>query len=182
MRKGGATVGLAVALIACSSDKKATLVSSVEECTQRTRLDLIECQTQYNKAVKESRQTGPRYSDESSCTSEFQQCEELPSGQWIPVMEGFLVPEEEESSSRHHSYYHYPVYRYYRPYSSHHNSFMTGNGTVVGDGTTKNLSVPESALSSKRGSARTVSRGGFGAVATAKSRSSSGGFRGGFGS
>ena len=165
LRGSGIVLCLASTLPSCSSEKKAMVVSSVDECVQKTTLDRQSCEGGYYKAMAESRRVGPRYPDQLGCESEFEHCEALTDGQWFPTMEGFLVPQDEAAS---YHYNHHPIFRYYRPFSQHHNSFMLADGSVVGDGSSRNVTVSDSRLTSTTHGPQRVTRGGFGAIARAK--------------
>jgi uncharacterized protein YgiB involved in biofilm formation len=85
-------------------------------------------------------------------------------------MAGFLINELLFDRDRRYYGGHYnPVYRYYRPYSQHHNLMMMADGTSLGKYGKRSYKVGKSATKKKPAITRTVSRGGFGSVASAKS-------------
>ncbi len=160
---------LAVAtLTACGNQEEVQVVNSVEECASKTELNLAECEAAYEKAQAEAERTGPKYSSNAQCEEEFGrgQCGQSRSGGiFMPMMTGFMVGQMLSGSSRSYN----PVYRYNRPNSSMHNRIMTADGKVIGKSGQRSYRVNKSTMKSKPTATRTVSRGGFGAVASAKS-------------
>ncbi|WHI47775.1 DUF1190 domain-containing protein [Microbulbifer sp. EKSA008] len=190
MRKGGGSnfllrplaLGVAAALVGCSSDEEVKVVSSVDDCVANTQLDEAQCEAAYQRAVEEAERTGPKYSRLSQCEAEFGSCQETSSGVWMPLMAGFMVGSMLNDRDRHYNYgYYNPVYRYSG--SRYRDKLMTADGGIIGDYGRSSYKVDKSATAPKPKVTKTVSRGGFGAVASAKSnwgggRSSSGGSRG----
>jgi uncharacterized protein YgiB involved in biofilm formation len=177
-------IGVAAAIMSgCSDGEQVKMVKSPEDCASSTELNLEQCEAAYKKALAEAERTGPKYSSMRSCEAEFGagQCTQLGSSStFMPLMAGFLVGQA--LSNRNESYYgsYNPVYRYSRPYSSFNNRIMMADGTVIGDHGEQSYSVSKSNLKPKPSVTRTVSRGGFGSVASAKS-SWGGGRSGGWG-
>ncbi|TFG46877.1 MAG: DUF1190 domain-containing protein [Dehalococcoidia bacterium] len=155
-------------LTACGSQEEVQVVNSVEECASKTELNLAECEAAYEQAQAEAERTGPKYSSTAQCEEEFGrgQCGQSRSGGFfMPMMTGFMVGQMLSGSSRSYN----PVYRYNRPNSSMHNRIMTADGKVIGKPGQRSYRVNKSTMKSKPTATRTVSRGGFGAVASAKS-------------
>ncbi len=165
-------LGIAVATLAgCGSQEKVNVVNSVEECVSKTELNLEECEAAYQKAVAEAERTGPKYNSRAQCEAEFGygQCGSSRSGGiFMPMMSGFMIGQMMSGSNYGGASYN-PVYRYNRPSSSLHNRIMTADGTVIGKPGQSSYRVSKSSMNSKPSVTRTVSRGGFGAVASAKS-------------
>ena len=173
----------AVVMSGCSGSEQVKVVKSPEDCASNTDLNLKQCEAAYKKALAEAERTGPKYSSMQLCEAEFGagQCTQRSgSSTFMPLMAGFLVGQA--LSNRNEPYYgsYSPVYHYSRPYSSFHNRIMMADGTVIGDYGKPSYSVSKSTLKPKPSVTRTVSRGGFGSVASAKS-SWGGGRSGGWG-
>lgn len=167
-------IGVAAAVLSgCSSDEQVKVVKSPEDCASSTELSLEQCEAAYMKALDEAERTGPKYSSRAMCEAEFGagQCTTPRSGgsTFIPLMAGFMVGQALSSRNEPYRGSYNPVYRYSRPYSSLNNRIMTADGTVIGDYGKRSYTVNKSSLKSKPSVTRTVSRGGFGAVASAKS-------------
>lgn len=169
----------AAALVGCAPKEEVKVVSSIEDCVDNTRLDEQQCEAAYKKALAEAERTGPKYRRERLCESEFDSCQQTGSGMWMPLMTGFMVASMLDNRDRHHGYYN-PVYRYSRPHSNYYNRLMTADGEVIGRYGRSSYTVDRSSTRSKPTVTRTVSRGGFGSVASAKS-SWGGGRSGGWG-
>lgn len=171
--RGPLAIGIAaVTLASCSSQEEVMVVNSAAECVTNSELSLEECQAAYQQAQEEAERTGPKYSSVSECESEFGdgQCVQTRSGgMFMPMMTGFMIGRMLSGSSSYKGYGYNPVYRYNRPYSKHHNQIMTADGFVIGKPGQKSYKVDKSAMKTKPSVTRTVSRGGFGAVASAKS-------------
>ncbi|MEW5250037.1 DUF1190 domain-containing protein [Microbulbifer discodermiae] len=175
-------IGVAAALMGCSADEEVKVVSSVQDCVDNTSLDQAKCEAAYQRALAEAERTGPKYANLSQCESEFGNCRETGSGVWMPLMTGFMVASLLDSDRRHYSGYYNPVYRYSG--SRYRDRLMTADGQVIGRYGKTSYTVDKSATQPKPKVTRTVSRGGFGAVASAKSNwggGRSGGRSGGWG-
>lgn len=173
-----------VTLAGCGNQEEVNVVSSVEECASKTELNLMECEAAYQKAVAEAERTGPKYNSRAQCEAEFGrgQCGASRSGGvFMPMMAGFMVGQMLSGSSNYGGASYNPVYRYNRPYSALHNRIMTADGTVIGKPGQSSYRVSKSSMKSKPTITRTVSRGGFGAVASAKSSWGGGRRSGGWG-
>ncbi|MCV2403177.1 DUF1190 domain-containing protein [Marinomonas sp. C2222] len=162
-------VALAVAsitLVACGNEEDVKVASSVDDCVSKTDLTQEQCEVAYQKALEEAARTAPRYNSLSACGIEFGQryCHQSPDGFFVPYMSGFMV-----SNAFHHGYVYNPVFYYRNSRSSYHGRVMLSDGTVIGSAGRSSYKVPKSTLSSKPTPTRTVSRGGFGSVASAKS-------------
>jgi len=169
------TLGVSVALLsACGSNKDdVTFVSNIEDCVSNTELEYAQCEAAYQQALAEAERTGPKYQSMAMCESEFGtgQCMQQSQGSFfMPFMAGFLVNQLLFDRDRnYYGGYYNPVYRYYRPYSRHHDLMMMADGTSIGKYGKKSYKVGKSVSSRKPAVTKTVSRGGFGSVASAKS-------------
>ncbi len=168
----------AIALASCSSQEEVMVVNSPEECVTSSELSLVECQAAYQKAQEEAERTAPKYTSNVDCESEFGsgQCIQSRSGGvFMPMMTGFMIG---QMLSGNRGYGYNPVYRYNRPRSLNHNRIMTADGTVIGKSGQKSYRVNKSSMKAKPTVTRTVSRGGFGSMASAKSNWGGGRSRG----
>ncbi len=173
----------AAALTACSSKEEVQIVASIDECTLKTELTYEQCKAAYEAAVIEAGRTGPKYRSVRNCEAEFGygHCQSNSSGFFMPMMAGFMVGQMMGGRDHYYGGYGYnPVFRYSNPYSSHNNRIMTADGSIIGRSGQSSYRVGKSALKPKPAVSRTVSRGGFGSVASAKS-SWGGGKSGGWG-
>ncbi|MEH6348304.1 MAG: DUF1190 domain-containing protein [Bermanella sp.] len=162
-------LGVAVALTGCSQSEQVRVVESVEDCQTSTDLTIEQCEAAYQKAVLEAERTGPKYNNARSCEAEFgyDQCHRTSSGFFTPFMTGYLVSSMIGNIGR-QAYN--PVYTYNRPYSNYHNKVMTADGSILGRAGRTSYKVNKSMVSKRKPTvSRTVSRGGFGSVASAKS-------------
>ncbi len=166
-------LGMAVATLAgCSNQEEVSIVNSVAECAANTELNIGECEAAYQKALDEAERTGPKYNSNAQCETEFGpgQCTQSRSGGiFMPMMTGFMVGQMLSGNNRYRGSSFNPVYRYNRPNSSLHNRIMTADGTVIGTSGQRSYRVDKSTMKAKPTATRTISRGGFGSVASAKS-------------
>lgn len=168
-------IGVSAAILsACGNNKQEVVfVKDVDDCAANTELNTFQCEAAYQQALEEAKKTGPKYQSLASCESEFgpQQCVRSESGSFfMPFMAGFIVNQMLFNRDRgYYGGYYNPVYRYNRPYSKYHDSLMLADGTNIGKYGKKKFKVDKSATKPKPKVARTVSRGGFGSVASAKS-------------
>lgn len=174
MRKVGVTrpllkpVALAVAsitLVACSEpEQEVRIVSSIDDCIENTEFTAEQCDVAYKKALAEAERTAPRYTSRSRCESEFgyNQCYSSGNDFFVPFMAGWMV-----SSLINNTYN--PVYQYRGGGSSYRDRIMTADGSIIGRAGQQSYRTSKSNLKPKPTVTRTVSRGGFGSVASAKS-------------
>ncbi|WP_395342199.1 DUF1190 domain-containing protein [Ningiella sp. W23] len=168
-----APISLAV-LSACSgsSEEEVKFVSSVDDCTNTTSLSEDQCQAAYEQALTDANSTAPRYQYQRDCEAEFGNCQQSGSF-FIPFMTGYIVSEviDEvgDSLERKRRYnYSYPAYLYSGS-GRYRNKIMTADGFVVGSPGQRSYRVPREAVKPKPAVTRTISRGGFGSSASAKS-------------
>lgn len=168
-----------ITLAACSEPEQDVLiVNSVEDCIDNTSLSAEQCEVAYEKALAEAHRTAPRYRSQSQCESEFgyEQCYQTGNNFFVPFMAGWMV----SSLLNNNNYAYNPVYHYRSGSSSHRDRLMTSDGSIIGRAGKRSYKVSGSNLKPKPTVTRTVSRGGFGAVASAKSNWG-GGKKGGWG-
>lgn len=174
----------AITLTACSSKQEAVVVESVDDCVTKTTMTLEQCDSAYKSALAEAERTAPKYRSRSQCEAEFgySQCQTTRSGgMFMPFMAGYLVSQVMSNRGGYYGGTYNPVFHYQRPYSSHNNRIMTADGTVIGRAGQSSYRVGKSSFKPKPKVTRTVSRGGFGSVASAKSSWGGGKRSGGWG-
>ncbi|GLS27238.1 DUF1190 domain-containing protein [Marinibactrum halimedae] len=180
------TVAIAAIAAGCSSNREeATFVQSVSDCVDRTAMNVEQCTYAYEQALSEARRTGPKYQHKSHCETDFgiEQCYQAPNNIWTPLISGFLVgyiANQALNSNREIDIDFYgggykkrrynPVYRYDSYVGGNYNKLMTADGTIIGKHGQSTYKVPKKTLTQKMPSSKkTISRGGFGSVASAKS-------------
>ncbi|WP_020407398.1 DUF1190 domain-containing protein [Hahella ganghwensis] len=172
-----ATVNLA----GCGSEEQVKVVSGINDCSRDTPLSMSQCQAAYERALVEAERTAPKYRSEQECESEFDECYETYTGQYAPVMSGFVVSAEDDDELIDIDY-HAPVYRYHRPFSPRDDWYYLGDGTAVGKAGKSTYKLPTKSVTTKLPTmTKTVQRGGFGSTASAKSSWGGGSRSGGWG-
>ena len=172
-------ISMAAIAMGCSQKQETLLVKSTAECQQKTSLNAQQCKAAYQEALAEAERTGPRYSRESYCEEEFgrDQCTRGNHGYFVPLMTGFLVATAINNIG---SNYYHPAYTYRGPLQR--DRLILSDGTVLGKSGSRTYDVSDSKLKSKMPKAtRTVSRGGFGSKASARSSWGGGSRSGGWG-
>lgn len=163
-------ISLAIAafsLIGCSQKEEVKVVGSVDECIAQTTLSAEDCKAAYQRALDEAEKTGPKYRDRRLCEADFghSQCRQSSSGIFMPLMAGFMIGQMLNNRPN----YYNPVYHYQNPYSSSRGKIMTADGSVVGRPGQSSYNVGKQVTKPKARVTKTVSRGGFGSKASAKS-------------
>lgn len=160
------------------NEEEVTYVENVDDCMADTSLSQQDCEMAYKNALAESEKTAPKFDTQARCEQDFREdgCYESDNGTFIPVMSGFMIGSALNRYDR-NRYYH-PAYSYLSSY---------GTQKVMSDGTPLNraggsrYTVPRGTTeTSKPRSTSTISRGGFGQIASrnasySSSRSSWGG-------
>ena len=165
-----AVSGASLLLASCSSGKEeAYIANSAKDCADNSELTLQQCNIAYKEALAESAKTAPRYESKRLCEDEFgdRMCQQAPnSNVFMPLMAGFLIGNALGGSSRNYN----PVYSYYGSSYGSRNSYVLSNGKYLGDRGYKKVKVQPSTYNTKKPAAKkTISRGGFGSTASAKS-------------
>ena len=168
-----APISLAV-LTACSAPRaeQVIFVSYIDDCAEKTSLSEADCEAAYQQAVADAETTAPRYRNLRDCESEFGSCEQR-SGFFMPFMAGYIVSGIVgglgDSLDRNRRYTNsFPAY-IYRGRGSLRNRLMTADGFIIGAPGRSSYRVSREALKPKPAVTRTISRGGFGATASARS-------------
>tara|TARA_Y100001936_G_C15968555_1_gene609750 strand:- start:325 stop:954 length:630 start_codon:yes stop_codon:yes gene_type:complete len=197
MRKKGrafALAPLALAIVTgCAPEPKEQVkfVTSIDDCENTTSMTQEQCEAAYVRAVAEAERTSPRYQYHDDCTREFGECRRNDDGIFVPMMAGMILSEliDEAGDVMEAKYKHrntHPVYKY-RGSGSYKNKIMTADGHVIGSPNKSTMTVSKSALKPKPKPkvTKTLTRGGFGSKAAAKSSwgssSKSSSSRGGWG-
>ena len=168
----------AAILASCSApSEEAIVATSPNDCANKSKLTLQQCEAAYKKAVAEAERTSPKYKTSQDCELEFgaNKCQATSSGSYMPLLAGFLIGQT--VADRYN-----PVYTYYGA-GSYRNRLMTSDGSVLNPGSNGRYNVPKGTTSKTMPTvSRTISRGGFGSSASAKSSwGGSSGSKGGWG-
>lgn len=156
----------------CSDSREAAnIYRSVDDCILDNPGIEEECRSAYREAVREAAKTAPKYRSLSDCEAEFgiNMCQTVPGSNWImPAMAGFLFARMMDNN-RGYYYGHTPLF-----YSSRHTSPMydrwtTADGRMYGSSSKRSVRVSRDAFKPKPAVTRTISRGGFGSTAAARS-------------
>jgi uncharacterized protein YgiB involved in biofilm formation len=173
-------IGVAASLTACAPREEVLVATSVEDCIDRSHLNEQQCEAAYERALREAERTGPKFSSQRQCERDFLNCETTSTGQWMPLMAGFMVAKAMDRRDYYGDHHYNPVYRYDYWGDGSYGRLTTADGRMIGGYGRSSYKVKYSAMKPKPTVTRTVSRGGFGAVASAKS-SWGGGRAGGWG-
>ncbi|MGY5452378.1 DUF1190 domain-containing protein [Agarivorans sp. MS3-6] len=156
----------AAMLSACSEPQDdAIVIESVDDCVTKTTLNQQQCVAVYQNAEAEAARTAPKYNNRQDCEETFgyEGCRASSNGIFTPIMYGYLFGRMMDTSRPS------SVYKYNQRGSSYRDSIITADGSVIGKAGQRGYKVNRSAYDSKPTVTRTVSRGGFGAKASAKS-------------
>lgn len=165
-------IGVAsVFLAACSSDRQdAVVYNNADDCAQDNPEQRQACETAYQQALAEAERTGPKYSTQSDCESEFgsNQCRYVNNSSgsfFMPFMAGYMV----SNLLSPNRYMYQPLFSSYSPYSPYRYRWMTADGLDYGDIRKRKYRVRPDAFKAKPSATRTIKRGGFGSSVRAKS-------------
>ncbi|NVK24293.1 MAG: DUF1190 domain-containing protein [Gammaproteobacteria bacterium] len=161
---------VATSVAACDGSEEVEVITSTFDCMDDTVLEMGQCKAAYQQALEESERIGPKYRTEEQCESEFNQCQRNQFGSFTPVMVGYLFANSlwDRNSNRYGGSFN-PVYRYFRPFSPLHNQLITADGELLGEDDDDVFKLKKKSLKKKKSFMNTVSRGGFGSVASKKS-------------
>lgn len=175
-KPAGAAIAGSVLLSACGqSDPDVLVYQSPEDCSNANPEQAEQCQAAYQQALAESADTAPKYNRQHDCEADFGGGNCVPyqyqGNSWfMPAMAGFMFGRMLDRDR----YIHHPVYTSYNPYSPYYGHWTTAGGYRMGKASYgKRMPVSREALQSKPKVTRTISRGGFGSSAQAKSSWSS---------
>ncbi len=162
-----------ITLSGCSSHEEVRVAYSIQDCADNTSLTVEQCELAYQQAVMESSQSAPKYIDQNDCETDhgFNNCRQDSNGWFMPALAGFVIAEVidevgDAMERRHYS----PVYRNRdRDLVMSDGSSVAYGGSgqyTIGKGTNK----PKPVVKKPQPKAtKTLSRGGFGSTASAKS-------------
>lgn len=178
-------LSVSMALVGCGSDT-GKIYKTVSECAADNPGNTSLCETAYQNSLNEAERSGPKYKTKSDCSSDFDrsQCVSHSNGSWFaPMMAGFMIG---NLLDQRRGYAYQPIYTSYRYGSPLYGTWHSTDGMSYGSTSYRTVSTNSNTFKSKPAVSRTISRGGFGSVAKAKAswssaRSSSGGFKGGWG-
>ena len=163
---------IALSVTACGKQQKATVYRTPEECHADNPSKIKECDGAYQHASSEAERTAPKYRTKDDCESEFggNQCtRQSGTGYFMPIMSGFLLA----SIIRDQRYHSSPMFTSYAPRSRVYGGWYGADGTNYGRSSERTVYADSRAFDSKPATSKTLSRGGFGSVAAAKSSWSS---------
>lgn len=169
------TVFTTLALAGCGGSDTPTVYKDAAECiaNQPTKYSQ-QCRAAYEYAVEQAIKTGPKFSSDATCEVEFgtNNCQIVPNtepAQYMPNVAGFAFdPQYATSRSHASSLFIYPLYTSLSRHSMYYGK------------TLPSMHKPNSSGYDKE-KVRTVSRGGFGGTASAKSSWGSSSRRSGWG-
>ena len=160
-------------LVGCSSNEDVRIAYSIEDCADNTSLTEEQCELAYRNAIQEAQSSAPKFMDERDCEANFgfNNCTQDNNGWFMPALVGFVVAEVIDEvgdafERRHYS----PVYR------NRDRDLIFSDGTAISYGgygkyhIPKGSNVPKAKVKKPypKGT-KTLSRGGFGSTASAKS-------------
>ncbi len=180
-----------LSLVACGSGQQTEevfLALNPNDCADKTELTLEQCEVAYQQAQAEAERTAPRFASRDDCYAEYGSgnCRQSNSGGFfMPFMAGYMV--SSLISDMTYPRYYNPVYsRYDR--SRGYGTIVTGSGYPLRDSYGNgSYRVPASSTKAQAPAkikpkvTKTVSKGGFGSSASAKSSWGSSKFSGGWG-
>jgi uncharacterized protein YgiB involved in biofilm formation len=166
----------AALLTACGSDKTDVMVvQSPEDCVNKTSMTIDQCEVAYKEALAEAERTGPRYRSLDDCIADFgpRACYQPNSsgGFFMPFMAGWMISSAIDGMTNR---------RYYNPvfqtrYERQGNYVTAGGGYVNYSGLGRYKAPYKDVTTKAPAVTKTVSRGGFGSTASAKSSWGGGG-------
>ncbi|GGB40276.1 membrane protein [Oceanisphaera marina] len=167
-----AAIAGSVLLSACGqNDTEVQVYQSPDDCSNSNPELAEQCRAAYQQALAESAETAPKYDSRNDCEADFGGGSCTPyqyqGNSWfMPAMAGFMFGRMLNGNR----YAHTPVYSSRNPYSPYYGQWTTANGQRLGKASYgKRMSVGKDALAPKPKVTRTISRGGFGSAAQAKS-------------
>lgn len=159
-------------LAACGgSSKEAQIYADAEHCKNENPNLLQECETAYQQALKTAEESGPKYGSQRDCESDFgnYNCQRVSSGNnwFVPLMTGYMLANVVDSIGG--GYRGAPLFSSRSPYSPYYNRWTTVDGYDYGYKRYGTVRTSSKAFDPKPKVSKTISRGGFGSTASAKS-------------
>lgn len=161
------TVAAIVLVTGCSENaKEMNIYSSANDCINDNPQYSAQCKAAYQDSLADAASTAPKYKTRADCIAEFgeQMCVQSPQNNWfMPAMAGFMFGQ----MMNNRSYNHQPVFTSTNPRSRHYGGWSSSDGYSYGKNS--KVYVPNDQLKKKPAVTKTISRGGFGSKAAAKS-------------
>jgi len=167
------TIGAASLLLgACGTDDVASIYLDAEECSADNPSFSAACETTYQAALEEAKETGPKYESLADCEYDFGDgvCEQQQASSgsfFMPLMAGYMLGNLMSGSRRYT-----PMYTSNSGNSPLRNRWFTSDGRDVGkyDLNKRNkYRVSDSFFKKRPTTTSTLKRGGFGNIARATS-------------
>nr|WP_086938494.1 DUF1190 family protein [Thaumasiovibrio occultus] len=177
----------AAVLAGCSGDPetKAVIYKSLDDCQSENPTRAEQCEIAYVNALLEAQRTAPKYASIEDCEADFgkEACVSMANAglpqasassnqSWfMPAMAGFMFARMLNDRR----YYSQPMYYSSVPSSRYYDTWSSADGHRYGSskGSARTVTVTSRDLEPKPTVARTISRGGFGSTAQARSSWSS---------
>ena len=162
-----------IGLVGCSSKEEVSIAYSIDDCADNTSLTEAQCEVAYRNALMEAERSSPKFVDLNDCEANygFNNCTQDNNGWFMPALVGFVVAEVIDEvgdafERRHYS----PVYR------NRDRDLVFSDGGAISYGGHGKYQIPKGSNAPKtkvkkpypKGT-KTLSRGGFGSTASAKS-------------
>lgn len=162
------TVAAIAFLTGCSDAKEMNIYSTVDDCIGDNPEYSTQCRAAYQDALATADSTAPKYNTRAECGSEFgnETCVQSAQNNWfMPAMAGFMFGQMLNNRP-----YNQPVFSSTNPRSRYYGGWTSSDGYSYGKKSARSkVSVPSAHLKEKPAVTRTISRGGFGSKAAAKS-------------
>lgn len=181
-------VAASLSLTGCSDSQEAVIYKSIEECATKNPGQEETCKMAYENSEKEAERTAPKYRSQRDCEYDFgyDQCHKPASSSvFMPLMGGFMLGQMMNNSPARcgmttpFSYqYNYcrssPVFTSYSRRSRYYGDWIGADGRDYGSRYNSKVRANSKSFEKKPTIRRTMSRGGFGSRAAAKSSWSGG--------
>lgn len=162
-------VAATLSVTGCSSGTEETDVfRSLEDCNASNPGQEETCQMAYDNSQKEAERTAPKYSSLRDCEDEFgyDRCRRhSSSGVFMPMMAGFMIGRMLDGGYNRHS----PMFTSYSRHSPYYGNWVGADGRDYGSRYNSKVYTKKSTFEKKPTATKTMSRGGFGSRAAAKS-------------
>jgi uncharacterized protein YgiB involved in biofilm formation len=158
-------------LMACGQSRDAVIYSNVQECYADNPNNVAVCDTAYQGALEKSRDSAPKYGAQNECETQYginncvEHRQENGTSWFMPAMAGFMLGRALSNNRRDYA----PIYTSYAYGSPYYGRWGTANGNVFSKNAGGHVQVSEDTFKSKPAVTSTLSRGGFGSTAAAKS-------------
>ncbi len=170
-------------LTSCSSTEQTQVYRDEFDCMEKNPGMQEECKTAFANAQAEAVKTAPKFENRNDCEEMFgrNNCTSYQgssgSSWFMPAMAGFLLGRALDGPGFGHYQPMFTSYSYRSPYRDR---WITADGRSYGNRMQKNIRTRTDTFKRKPVIAKTLSRGGFGSIASAKSKwgSSRGGWGG----